>query len=134
MRHANKAAAFIQNESKTDWHNASIWRAREKRDLAAHGIPEWEQLRELASQVKDNVLSRLDEYLLQFEAAATRNGVQVHWAATAEDHNRIVLDILRKNKLSKVVKSKSMLTEECHLNPYLEANGVEVIDTDLGER
>lgn len=134
MRHANKAATFIQNESKTDWHNASIWRAREKRDMAAHGIPEWEQLRELASQVKDNVLSRLDEYLLQFEAAATRNGVQVHWAATAEDHNRIVLDILRKNQLSKVVKSKSMLTEECHLNPYLEANGIEVIDTDLGER
>ncbi|NRB48908.1 MAG: lactate utilization protein [Saprospiraceae bacterium] len=134
MQHADKAATFIQNESKTDWHNASIWRAREKRDVAAHGIPEWEHLRELASQIKDNVLSNLDHYLVQFEEAATRNGVQVHWAATAEDHNRIVLGILQKNKLSKVVKSKSMLTEECHLNPFLEANGVEVIDTDLGER
>lgn len=134
MSHATKAANFIQNESKTDWHNASIWKARTKRDVAAHNVPEWEELRNLASQIKDNVLGNLDNYLLQFEEAAAKNGAIVHWAATPAEHNAIVLGILQQHQLKKVVKSKSMLTEECHLNPYLEANGVEVIDTDLGER
>lgn len=134
MTHASAAAQFISNEPRTNWHDASLWWVRQKRDMAAHGIPEWEQLRELASQIKLNVLSELDEYLVQFEDNAQRNGVTVHWAADAKEHNEIVLNILRKHEYTKMVKSKSMLTEECHLNPFLEANGVEVIDTDLGER
>ena len=134
MTHASAAAQFISNEPRTNWHDASLWWVRQKRDMAAHQIPEWEQLRELASQIKLNVLSELDEYLVQFEANAQRNGVKVHWAADAKEHNEIVLSILRDHHYTKMVKSKSMLTEECHLNPFLEANGIEVIDTDLGER
>lgn len=134
MTHATAAAQFISNESRTNWHDDSLWWVRQKRDMAAQLIPEWEQLRELASQIKLNVLSELDEYLVQFEDNAQRNGVKVHWAADAAEHNEIVLSILRDHQYTKMVKSKSMLTEECHLNPFLEANGIEVIDTDLGER
>ena len=58
----------------------------------------------------------------------------MHWAKDAAEHNEIVLSILQKHQVKKLVKSKSMLTEECHLNPFLERHNIEVIDTDLGER
>lgn len=132
--HAENAAEFIRNEPRTDWHDESLWFIRAKRDKAAGSVPEWEQLRELASRIKDNVLSELDRYLEQFEANAIRNGVQVHWAANAEEHNRIVHGILVKHQVLRLVKSKSMLTEECGLNEYLIERGIEVVDTDLGER
>jgi L-lactate dehydrogenase complex protein LldF len=72
--------------------------------------------------------------LEEFERNATKNGIIVHWAADSEEHNRLVLEILQKQDCTAVVKSKSILTEECHLNPYLEKQGIEVVDTDLGER
>ncbi len=109
-------------------------RAPETRPRSPGQVPEWESLRELASQIKEHTLARLDSYLLEFERKAQENGIQVHWAADAAGHNRIVLDILQKHGFRKMVKSKSMLTEECHLNPFLEKNGIEVVDTDLGER
>ncbi len=58
----------------------------------------------------------------------------MHWARDAKEHNRIIFDLLRQREATRVAKSKSMLTEECGLNPYLEARGIEVVDTDLGER
>lgn len=132
--HATLAEEFNRDESRVDWHDRTLWLIREKRDKAAWQIPQWEQLRECASAIKDNVLSNLHEYLLQFERNAIANGAIVHWAATAEEHNEIVHSIIREHGAHKVVKSKSMLTEECHLNPFLEARGIEVVDTDLGER
>src|SRR5690606_28586549 len=68
------------------------------------------------------------------ETQAMANGIQVHWAADAEDHNRIVHQILKEQGVTRIVKSKSMLTEECHLNDYLHQQGMDVVDTDLGER
>jgi L-lactate dehydrogenase complex protein LldF len=133
-KHAIKAAEFIDNEERMKWHDAALWLVRSKRDNATHGIPEWEQLRSTASQIKDNVLSHLDQYLEEFEAKATKNGVQVHWATDATEHNRIVQKILAKHQVKRIVKSKSMLTEECHLNAFLTEKGIEVVDTDLGER
>ena len=133
-KHANIAAKFIRDEKRTDWHNQAVWNFRQKRDLMAHSIPEWELLRTLASDIKSNVLGQLDEYLLEFERNAEQNGVQIHWASDAASHNKIVGGILDKHSIKHVVKSKSMLTEECGLNDYLEKKGVEVIDTDLGER
>lgn len=134
MKHANAAARFIRNEERTNWHDKALWHVRHKRDLAAHAVLEWEDLRQLGSAIKDHVLGHLDDYLLQFEEQARRNGVTVHWASDAQEHNAIVHGILRERGIRRLVKSKSMLTEECHLNPYLEARGIEVIDTDLGER
>ena len=134
ISHSAAAEKFIQDEPRTDWHDETLWFVREKRDMAVRKVPEWEQLRELASQIKDHTLSNLDNYLSEFEKNANKNGVQVHWAADAAEHNAIILKIIREGNIQRVVKSKSMLTEECHLNPFLIKHGVEVVDTDLGER
>jgi L-lactate dehydrogenase complex protein LldF len=134
MSHAKKAAIFNKDEARTDWHDASLWMVRKKRDFAVTEIPEWEFLREFASDIKSHTLSKLDEYLESFEKAATQNGAIVHWATDAKEHNDIVLSILNKHHAKKMVKSKSMLTEECHLNDFLDAHKIEVIDSDLGER
>lgn len=132
--HATLSEKFNADEARVDWHDETLWWIREKRDRAAHNIPEWEQLRETASQIKNNVLSNLSEYLTQFEANAKSNGTNIHWAGNAEEHNKIVHNILIKHGVTQMVKSKSMLTEECHLNEYLKEQGIEVTDTDLGER
>lgn len=132
--HPELSAIFNQDEERVDWHDETLWWIRQKRDKSAHSIPEWEQLREAASQIKNNVLSGLAGYLTTFEKNALANGIIVHWAADAAEHNRIVHDILKRNGIGQMVKSKSMLTEECHLNEYLEQQGIDVIDSDLGER
>jgi L-lactate dehydrogenase complex protein LldF len=132
--HPAAAARFTADEARTDWHDGALWWIRTKRDVAAASVPEWEALRELASQIKEHTLSRLDEYLEQFEVNATRRGITVHWARDADEHNRIVHGLLEAAGARRLVKSKSMLTEECGLNPYLQSRGVEVVDTDLGER
>ncbi|SHH48236.1 L-lactate dehydrogenase complex protein LldF [Chryseolinea serpens] len=134
LSHASLAESFNKDEQRVNWHDQTLWFIREKRDKAAWQIPEWEQLREVASTIKSNVLANLHEYLTAFEKAAINNGAVVHWAENAEEHNKIVLSIIQKHKASNIVKSKSMLTEECHLNAFLAKNGVDVVDTDLGER
>jgi L-lactate dehydrogenase complex protein LldF len=134
MSHSQRSDIFLLDAERTTWHDATLWFVRQKRDKAVYATPEFQELRQLASDIKDHTLSRLDFYLQQFEENARRNGVQVHWAADAQEHNQIVLGLLRQHGATRVVKSKSMLTEECHLNPYLIKHGVEVIDTDLGER
>lgn len=134
MEHPDKARRFNTDEKKVTWHDETLWFVRHKRDLSSKTIPEWETLRDLAAAVKGNVLSNLDEYLLEFEKNAMANGVQVHWARNGAEHNQIVHRIIQQHRGQRVVKSKSMLTEECHLNEYLEENNIEVIDTDLGER
>ena len=134
MNHSKAAEIFNKNEQKVNWHDKALWFVRHKRDVSVNDVKGWEELRTFGSQIKANVLSNLDKYLIQFEKNAIKNGIEVHWAKDAEEHNNIVHQILKKSNAKKVVKSKSMLTEECHLNPYLEKNGIEVIDTDLGER
>jgi L-lactate dehydrogenase complex protein LldF len=132
--HAGLSDIFNKDEDRVNWHDETLWFVRAKRDKAAHNIPEWEALRENASRIKDNVLSNLNQYLISFEEQAQKNGIIVHWAADAKEHNQIVHQILTENSINQIVKSKSMLTEECHLNEYLQQNNIEVIDTDLGER
>jgi L-lactate dehydrogenase complex protein LldF len=132
--HATLAEKFNRDEQRVNWHDQTLWLIRQKRDKAAWQIPEWENLREAASTIKNHVLANLHQYLEQFEREAVKNGATVHWAETAEEHNHIVHNIIQKHSTTKIVKSKSMLTEECHLNEYLEQRGIEVVDTDLGER
>ncbi len=91
-------------------------------------------LRDAAAAIKMHTLSRLADYLEEFERNAVANGIQVHWARDAAEHNTIVHRILSDRGVTRLVKSKSMLTEECHMNSYLEERGIEVTDTDLGER
>jgi L-lactate dehydrogenase complex protein LldF len=134
MNHSEAAEVFTEDIDRTTWHDKTLWFVREKRDKAVFQIPEWEALREAGSRIKHNALSNLDEYLLEFEQNAIKNGVKIHWAADGHEHNEIVLQILRETGATQMVKSKSMLTEECHLNDFLIEKGVDVVDTDLGER
>lgn len=90
-------------------------------------------LRDHAKRIKQHTLAHLDQYLLELEASVQKLGGKVHWAATAEDARKIVVDIAKAANCKHAVKSKSMTSEEIHLNPALEQSGVEVTETDFGE-
>src|SRR5689334_22987937 len=90
-------------------------------------------LRDHAKRIKEHTLAHLDRYLEQLDDSVRKAGGHVHWAATAEDARRIIADVARRAGCRRVVKSKSMTTEEVHLNPALEAQGLEVTETDFGE-
>ena len=132
--HSKRAAKFTQNVEKTTWHDATFWSVRQKRDKMAQELPEWEDLREHASEIKMHTITHLADYLDMFSKNLESRGVKVHWAKDAQEFNEIVLGILKDHNVKKMVKSKSMLTEECEMNPYLEQHGIDVVETDLGER
>ena len=132
--HNEAAVRFIAATEHEKMHDERLWDLRQQRDRVTHAIDEWEQLRELASQIKQHTLSHLDQYLEQFEAAATASGIHVHWAHDGAEHNNIVLGLLKDHRAKTLVKSKSMLTDECGMPSMLEANGIEIVETDLGER
>ncbi len=93
----------------------------------------YEAMRVLSGQIKQHTLDHLYHYIEQFADRAAAAGAQVHFAATGEQANAICADIARQNGCRLCVKSKSMVTEETHLLPALEAAGCQVVETDLGE-
>jgi len=99
----------------------------------AYAEVEAEAWRRWAEGVKNHLLMNLDRYLLQAEEKLKKNGVQVHWAEDALEAQRIVAGIARKAGARKVVKAKTMVSEELGINPLLEGMGLEVLETDLGE-
>lgn len=105
----------------------------ERRKAAAAGLPNWEDLRSEARGIKDEVLSHLDRYLEEFVRNAESRGAKVHWARDAAEANSIICGLATECKAQTIVKSKSMTTEETHLNAALEAAGMQVVETDLGE-
>lgn len=132
--HAQNAFIFNKDKAQVAWHNEALWHVRRKRDQARDGIDDWELLRKHASDIKEHTLYHLHHYLEEFEKNLQENGWIVHWAADASIHNQIIYELLHERDIRIVVKSKSMLTEECRLNAFLEEKGIEIIDTDLGER
>ncbi|KGN84034.1 lactate utilization protein B [Porphyromonas sp. COT-290 OH860] len=132
--HAKAAARFLENMPRAQWHDQALWFVRQKRDNMSKQVPEWEDLRQMGHDIKRYNVTHLADLLEQFEENAKRNGVVVHWAADAHEHNRIIHGLLSKHGVKKLVKSKSMLSEECDLNDYLHERGIEVVETDLGER
>jgi L-lactate dehydrogenase complex protein LldF len=105
----------------------------ERRKAAAASLPNWEDLRSEARAIKDDVLSHLDRYLEEFVGNAESRGAKIHWARDAAEANSIICDLAAESNARIVVKSKSMTTEETHLNAALEAAGMQVVETDLGE-
>jgi L-lactate dehydrogenase complex protein LldF len=103
------------------------------RSKALENLGDFEAVRSHATAIRDRVLDHLDLWLEHFEQEATKRGAVVHWAEDAADVQRIVADIARQHGVKKAVKSKSMVSEECALNGALEAAGVQVVETDLGE-
>jgi L-lactate dehydrogenase complex protein LldF len=106
---------------------------RAKRAKAVAEVADWAELREAGKRIKDHTLRHLDRYLVQLEESVTAAGGTVHWAADADEANRIVTDLVKATGESEVVKVKSMATQEIGLNEALEAEGIRAYETDLAE-
>jgi L-lactate dehydrogenase complex protein LldF len=96
-------------------------------------LPNSDLIREQARSIKDQTLAELDLHLATLERSVISRGGQVHWAADGAEACRIVVDLVRQRQGKTVVKSKSMTSEEIHLNAALESAGIEAVETDLGE-
>lgn len=125
---------FIKDTAHRESHDRCLWEARMRRDSKAREIPEWEELRECASLMKMHTLANLAHYLEEFERHARANGIIIHWARDAKEHNEIVYDILATHGVRTVTKGKSMLMDECGMREYLQERGIGLYEADLGER
>ncbi|CAN5220331.1 LutB/LldF family L-lactate oxidation iron-sulfur protein [soil metagenome] len=105
----------------------------DKRTKARAALPEFDALRDAASDIKDHVLDHLDLYLEHYEAKVSASGGHVHWAETAEEARAAILGICKRAGARMVTKGKSMISEEIGLNKALEAAGITPVETDLGE-
>ncbi len=132
-RFERKAAKNLRNPKLQSALSKIQVRFVQARSDAISHLNDFSAVRTRATAIRDTVLANLDAWLERFEAEATRRGAVVHWANDAEEANRIVLEIARANRVKKIVKSKSMVSEECALNEALEAGGLQVVETDLGE-
>jgi L-lactate dehydrogenase complex protein LldF len=103
------------------------------RALAVERYGDWEGLREQGRTIRDYALANLGTLLERFEGAVTARGGEVHWARDVREAREIVLGILRQHGAKTVTKGKSMVSEEIGLNPFLEANDIVPVETDLGE-
>ncbi|MHB8884250.1 MAG: LutB/LldF family L-lactate oxidation iron-sulfur protein [Methylovirgula sp.] len=134
------SAQFVQNAHHA-FEDAQLQKAlhfvREgfvtNRADAAARLPEFEALRDSARDIKAHTLSFLDLYLESYEKKVLEAGGMVHWARTAEEANKIILDICKSHGAKSVTKGKSMVAEEIGLNDALAAQGITPVETDLGE-
>ena len=134
-------ALRFNRQAKKNLRNARLQSALSKiqvrfvqaRAEAIADLDDYAAVRQRATAIREGVLADLGAWLERFEQEATRRGAVVHWAETAADVNRIVIEIAQANHVKKAIKSKSMVSEECALNDALEAAGVQVMETDLGE-
>ncbi|BES85187.1 iron-sulfur cluster-binding protein [Pectobacterium araliae] len=108
-------------------------RISENRQKMVDELGHWEAWRDHAAQIREHVLNNLDAYLYQLSEKVTDNGGNVYFAKTKEDATRYILQVAQANHAKKVVKAKSMVTEEIGMNHVLQQAGIEVIETDLGE-
>ncbi len=106
---------------------------RTKRGTRVDEMPDWQALRDAASNIKRNTMAHLPELLEQFEANVTARGGIVHWARDAEEANQIAYSIIKEKNVDEVVKVKSMATQEINFNEYLAKRGIQAWETDLAE-
>ena len=133
MHFKRKAGANLRNEKLQKALEKLQSKFVDGRAVVIAELSDFEGLRDAAAAIRDRVLNNLDGYLQHFEQEATARGAVVHWAETADDVNRIVAEIAAQHGVQRIVKSKSMVTEECGLNDFLESRGLTVLETDLGE-
>ncbi|PSV41015.1 LutB/LldF family L-lactate oxidation iron-sulfur protein [Photobacterium sp. GB-210] len=122
---------------KDESMRAAVANAQERmfknRAVAAEKLGNWEEWREMGMDIRNHVLENLDYYLQQLSDNVEKNGGHVFFAATAEDATNYIEKIIQQKNAKKVVKSKSMVTEEIGMNQVIQRNNCEVIETDLGE-
>src|SRR5690348_5376994 len=106
---------------------------RAKRANVVSELPDWEELRSAGAAIKAEVMRHLDRYLLQLEDSVTRAGGVVHWARDAAEANEIVTGLVRETGADRVVKVKSLTTDEIGLNAALQEQGITAVETDLAE-
>ncbi|MDP1780093.1 MAG: lactate utilization protein B, partial [Anaerolineales bacterium] len=123
----------INNETLQTALDNNAERRLKGRALAFESIPDWRERRQRAHAVRADVIDNIDEYLAQFIAKNEENGVIVHRAKDAAEAIQITLNVARQTSARLIAKSKSMVSEEIELNHALEAEGIKVIETDLGE-
>jgi len=123
----------LQDARLKDAVDKATQTALQKRQEKVNQIPYWSDLRWQTYRIKKEVIEHLDRYLEQFEANAIDNGIQVHWAADADEARRIIFYLAKIRQVKTIVKSKSLTTEEIHLNHFLGEHHLEVLETDLGE-
>ncbi len=129
---AAAAAAVADSQLRRNLTHATHT-IRAKRADAVAELPDWQALRAAAKAIKDHTLANLDTYLLRLEANVTRAGGHVHWAQDAAEANAIVTGLVRSAGADRVVKVKSMTTQETGLNEALAAAGIDALETDLAE-
>jgi len=126
-------ARKISDEKQTSVLDGSSKGTEKRYEVLHKDYADPDSLRKLAGAIKDHTLHHLGDYLAKAEAALTQRGVKVHFAATAKDARQEILSILRGHGVTRLTKSKSMAAEEIHLNPFLIENGIECLESDLGE-
>jgi L-lactate dehydrogenase complex protein LldF len=106
---------------------------RGKRALRVEEMPDWQQLRQAASDIKAHTLAHLDHYLVEFERNCERAGGKVHWARDADEANAIAIELIQQYGGTEVIKVKTMTSDEVQMNVALEAAGITPIETDLAD-
>jgi L-lactate dehydrogenase complex protein LldF len=135
------ASMYFKERAHVKLHDAQLQRNLhkikgkfvEKRRASLTELDDFEGTREAARAIRQRALDDLDVWLQMFERNATARGATVLWAETPDDVNRHVLAIAERHGAARIIKSKSMVSEEIELNPVLEGDGIEVVETDLGE-
>jgi L-lactate dehydrogenase complex protein LldF len=128
---------LAEQELKNDLQRDNLRRAtdtiRARRAKVVGETPDWEALREAGRAIKADALAHLDRHLESFESAATAAGATVHWANSGAEAGAIVAAICESHNATRVVKAKSLTTDEIHLNEALSRRGIAALETDLAE-
>ena len=124
----------LEDRDRFTGFDARVWAIHGKRLDAASRHPDWDELRGRAAAIKAHTISRMHHHITGFTERAEAAGARVHFASDAAALNTTIQNICQEQGATRVTKSKSMTTEECHLNEHLAEHGIEVVDTDLGER
>ena len=128
-----RASMALKNETlRASFRGASDFLMGKRQSVFPDAV-ELEALRDRGEAARQRSLVKLPDLLEQLETNLVANGIQVHWADTAEQANQIIHGILDANQADTVVKGKSMVSEEIELNHYLEARGIECLESDMGE-
>lgn len=133
LKFKENAIKALEDESLRRNLNRAISHTLSRRAIVVSELPDWENLRQIAHDIKKHTIENLEYYLELFEKKATENGIKVLWAGDATEARAYVLEIAKKSKAKLCVKSKSMVTEEIGLREFLEKNDIETVETDLGE-
>ncbi|MDA1476469.1 LutB/LldF family L-lactate oxidation iron-sulfur protein [Bacillus changyiensis] len=128
-----RVAKGIENDFMRGAVSSAQERLRARRLEAAEELGNWEEWRSLAEEMRQHVLENLDYYLEQLAENVAKKGGHVFFAETAEEASSYIRDVVKQKNGKKIVKSKSMVTEEINMNEVLEQEGCEVVETDLGE-